>query len=88
MRLTKVITAAVAAVALSSVPVMAQAAQAPAASKLAQMSGQNVRAGAQLDRESEARGRGGSVILLILALVAVGAGIYFATKGSSDPRSP
>lgn len=88
MRLTKVITAAVTAAALSSVPVMAQAAQAPAASKLAQISGKNVRAGAKVDRESQARGRGGSLILLLLALAAAGAGLYFALDGNSDPQSP
>ena len=87
MRFTKLMTAAAVAVSLSSVPVMAQAAQTPAATKLSQLSGQNVRSGAAMQNESEARG--GSLILALIAAGLIIAGIIIAVGGGDDePQSP
>lgn len=86
MRFTKLMTAAAVAVSLSSVPVMAQAAQTQSATKLAQLSGQNVRQGAQLQNESESRG--GSIILALIAAGLIIAGIIIFVKDDDDAKSP
>lgn len=80
MSLRKSVMAAVAAVSLVAVPTMAQAA--PAVSKLSVAT--STRAG---DAETSELG-GGSVIIAILAAVAVIAGIIIAADGSDGATSP
>lgn len=89
MRFTKFMTVAAVALSMTSAPVLAQAAQAPtAADKLATLSGKNVRQDAKLSKASEGRGRGSSIILLIIAGVLVGLGIYLLVDSDGDPQSP
>lgn len=87
MRLSKFMTVAAVALSMTSAPVFAQAAQAPtSASKLAALSGKNIRQNAKLTKESEARGS--SIILLILGGLLLGAAIYLVADSDGDPQSP
>lgn len=80
MRLGKISMAAVVALAVSSTPVLAAAAP---ASKLSVA--KSARAGASVDRKSEAAG--GGVILGVLAAAAVIAGIVIIADGDDEPAS-
>lgn len=90
MSLRKSVMAAAVAVSMVAVPAVANAASANAASKLsvraAPAVSKNVRAGAARDEASNLGG--GSVIIAILAAVAVIAGIVIAADGSDSPSSP
>jgi hypothetical protein len=89
MSLKKSAMAAIAAVSLVAVPAMASAAQSQsAASKLSvrAVPAKVVRAGAA-QRDASGLG-GGSVIMAILAAVAVAVGIAIAADGSNGPTSP
>jgi hypothetical protein len=90
MSLRKSVMAAAVAVSMVAMPTVVHAAQANAASKLSVRSApavqKNVRDGA---RQGEASNiGGGSVIIAILAAVAVIAGIVIAADGSDGPTSP
>jgi hypothetical protein len=90
MSLRKSVMAAAVAVSMVAMPTVVQAAQANAASKLSVRAApavqKNVRAGAA-KRDANNLG-GGSVIIAILAAVAVVAGIVIAADGSDAPTSP
>lgn len=79
MRLAKMMTA-VAACALVTTPVLA----APAASKLSISAAKSVRASTGAAEANEAAG---GFLLPLLAVIAIGAGIFFAVDGDDKPDS-
>jgi hypothetical protein len=90
MSLRKSVMAAAVAVSMVAVPTIANAASANAASKLSVRAApavqKNVRAGVSQNEASNIGG--GSVIIAILAAVAVIAGIVIAADGKDKPASP
>jgi hypothetical protein len=85
MRLIKFMTVAAVALSVAGAPVLAQTAP-TAATKLAQISGKDVRKGAKTQAQSDIRG--GSLILALLAAGLVITGVVIAADSDDEPQSP